>query len=190
MSLRLAVSVISIALLALALPESSFVAGAPMSHLETWYLPLVQHPEEKAPKPIPILCSTQEVAVTIDITCSQVDAPDNDHQNLGEEYICLRGNAAPSTELADWRISDLYPRYHTYRFGQFELAAGDTVRLHSGHGEDSTTDLYWGYHSAIWNNGGDTVCLYDASGALVQTCDYGRNIQEGVSPEVHCAESR
>ena len=183
-------TVLSIVLLLQGLLGSAPVSAEGEPSVGIYYLPLLAYPEEAAPKPIPLLCSPLDAAVTLDMECSQVDAPDNDHQNLNEEYVCLRGHETLATQLADWRVSDLHPRYHTYRFGQFGLEAGATAKLHSGHGADTAVDLYWGYHHAIWNNGGDTFCLYSNSGVLVQACDYGRAIEEGVSPEAHCAPIR
>jgi hypothetical protein len=41
------------------------------------------------------------------------------------------------------------------------------VTLHTGSGADTDTDLYWGSDAAIWNNGGDTIYVYDESGETV-----------------------
>ena len=168
----------------------SFLVGMPIGggwpDEDVYFLPLISYPEEPAPDPMPLLCSPSDAVVALDMECSQIDAPGNDHQNLGEEYVCFRGRAALPTQLDGWMVFDLHPRYHTYRFGEFRLERGATLRLNSGAGIDAADHLYWGYHHAIWNNGGDTVCLYDADGILVQACDYGRAIEAGVSPEAHC----
>ena len=55
----------------------------------------------------------------------------------------------------------------------FILAAGAKVRLHTGCGEASDTDLYWCVSgSAVWNNDGDTVFVLDANGNIVVSRNY------------------
>jgi micrococcal nuclease len=50
---------------------------------------------------------------------------------------------------------------------------GQTITLHSGHGTDTNTDLYWGVSgSAIWNNDGDTVKVLDPQGYIVEDYAY------------------
>jgi len=57
--------------------------------------------------------------------------------------------------------------------GAFTLEPGGEVRLHTGCGQNTATDIYWckeGY--AVWNNDGDTVFLFDGSGSLVSEYSY------------------
>lgn len=62
---------------------------------------------------------------------------------------------------------------HTYGFpSEFTLDAGATVTLHTGSGTDSSTDLYWESGSPVWNNSGDTVYVFDDSGAQVEAYSY------------------
>jgi competence protein ComEC len=41
------------------------------------------------------------------------------------------------------------------------------VTLHTGSGTSTTTELYWGSGSPIWNNDGDTVIVSNANGERV-----------------------
>ena len=60
-----------------------------------------------------------------------------------------------------------------YRFPDgFSLAPGDQVTLHTGSGTDTSSDLYWGQGSPVWNNSGDTVFVYDDAGTLVHEYPY------------------
>jgi hypothetical protein len=102
--------------------------------------------------------------------CSQWDAPGNDNDNLNEEYVCLENRGASAADMTGWHIRDA--ANYTYTFPAFTLAAGAPVRLHSGSGTDTATELYWGRGQAVWNNGGDTVYLYDAGWALVDQYTY------------------
>jgi hypothetical protein len=71
---------------------------------------------------------------------------------------------------------------HVYTFGSFTLSPGDTVRLHSGVGQDDDDTLYWGLvHQSVWNNEGDTAFLRDTKGALVDQFEYGAGAKIAVS---------
>lgn len=96
--------------------------------------------------------------------------PDGDEsQNPNTEYLEIQNGTDESVELSSWSLSD--DTVATYVFGDFTLAAGATVRVRSGAGTDTATDVYanWG---SRWNNDGDTATLYDASGVVVDTCSY------------------
>lgn len=94
------------------------------------------------------------------------NAAGNDWYNLNDEYVVFKngGNAAT---LTGWTVSDEYG--HEYTFLSFTLSAYATVTLYTGSGSDTSTKLYWGSDSPIWNNDGDTVYLRDSSGALVDS---------------------
>jgi micrococcal nuclease len=53
-----------------------------------------------------------------------------------------------------------------------ELAAGASVTLYTGIGQDSTAEFYWDRGSAVWNNEGDAVSVSDATDALVLRHSY------------------
>lgn len=106
------------------------------------------------------------------VTEVQADAPGNDHENRNGEYIVLRNEGSEPLGLTGWRIED--EADHTYQFPTgFTLAPGDTVTLYTGVGTDSDTALYWGSEDAVWNNGGDTIFLYDETGSVVLEYPYG-----------------
>ncbi len=102
--------------------------------------------------------------------CSKFDAAGNDHQNLNDEYVCLRNEDSVPINLHRWKIRDI--ANHVYIFPQFVLLPGTTVTLHTGRGENTSHDLYWGRTQAVWNNDGDTVWLYDSAGNLIHEYSY------------------
>lgn len=105
-------------------------------------------------------------ALILQPTCTQVDAPGDDGQNLNEEYVCLENITPEPLELAGWQLNDESGK--RYVFQHLRLLPGGRVTLHSGSGTDSAQHLYWGRSgSAVWNNSGDTLFLYDAEGHLV-----------------------
>lgn len=100
------------------------------------------------------------------------DAPGNDHDNPNGEYVVFQNAGDASLDLTGWRVED--EAEHAYNFpGGFSLDSGQEVTLYSGTGEDTDTELYWGSEQAIWNNGGDTVFVYDDSGEVVVEREYG-----------------
>lgn len=98
----------------------------------------------------------------------QFDAPDDDRkkENLNGEWVDIRNTGTQAQELTAWTLTD--EAGHTYRFPTaFTLEVGESVRIHSGSGEDTGHDLYWGSGRAIWNNDGDTATLKDATGSII-----------------------
>ncbi|WP_416838782.1 lamin tail domain-containing protein [Haloferax sp. DFSO52] len=99
------------------------------------------------------------------------DAVGSDTENLNDEYIVLQNTGSDSLDLSGWTVSDGSGRTYTIPDGTM-LDAGATVTLHSGTGTDTTTDLYWGSGSAIWNNDGDTVTVLNTTGDVVLEEEY------------------
>ncbi|WP_267643251.1 lamin tail domain-containing protein [Haloarchaeobius amylolyticus] len=98
------------------------------------------------------------------------DAEGTDSENLNDEYVVFENTGSSAVDMTDYVCED--EAAHDYVFPSFTLDAGATVTLHTGSGTDTSTDLYWGSGSSIWNNAGDTVYLFDASGNTVLTHSY------------------
>lgn len=99
------------------------------------------------------------------------DAEGNDHENLNDEYIEFKNTGEQSMDLTGWTVED--EADHTYHFPNgFTLEAGATVTLYTGSGDDTDSELYWGSGRAIWNNGGDTIFVYDENTSLVIEEEY------------------
>ncbi|MEF8868444.1 MAG: lamin tail domain-containing protein [Haloarculaceae archaeon] len=98
------------------------------------------------------------------------DAPGNDNENLGGEYVVLENAGETPLELAGWTVSD--EAGHRYTFGGVVLDPGGRVTLYTGSGTDTATAVYWGRSSAVWNNGGDVVTVRDADGDVVAERSY------------------
>ena len=110
------------------------------------------------------------LTVRIAPACCQFDAPGNDNTNLNEEYVCFQNIGDKTISMTGWQVHDAIDT--TYIFSAFELPPQGFVKLHTGAGADSSTDLYWGKTRAVWNNTGDTVYLYDNSGELIDQYAY------------------
>ncbi|WP_232700579.1 lamin tail domain-containing protein [Halobacterium wangiae] len=99
------------------------------------------------------------------------DAEGDDAENLNDEYVVFENTGSESLELGGWTVSDSADHTYTFPSG-FTLDPGAQVTLHTGSGTDSTSDLYWGAGSAIWNNAGDTIIVESDEGSLVLEEDY------------------
>ncbi|MFN2134786.1 MAG: lamin tail domain-containing protein [Candidatus Promineifilaceae bacterium] len=83
---------------------------------------------------------------------------------MNSEAVQIVNNGSREASLAGWKLTDQLG--HTYSFGQLTLFGdGAGIALHTGSGQDSATDLYWGLEEALWNSG-DRVVLYDAAGTV------------------------
>jgi len=101
----------------------------------------------------------------IAITTVNFAAPSPEKDNLGEEWVEITNQGSSEVSLTDWTLEDA--QNHSYTFQDFSLAAGAAVKVRTGEGTDSATDLFWNRSSSVWNNDGDVATLMDASGNIV-----------------------
>ena len=117
----------------------------------------------------------------IAIDLIHADASGDDNDNLNDEYVVFENIGTETLDLTGWSVEDEVAK--TYNFpDNFTLDPQAQVTLHTGSGTDSSTDLYWGRGSAVWNNSGDTVFVYDDQGAEVLSRTYSGS--GGTSVEV------
>ncbi|WP_123623324.1 lamin tail domain-containing protein [Halorubrum sp. CSM-61] len=111
---------------------------------------------------------TDETTAEAGLTVAEIhaDATGDDRDNLNDEYVVFENTGNETLDLSGWTIEDEAGQRYTVPEG-FELAAGDTVTLHTGSGTSTTTELYWGSGSPIWNNDGDTVIVSTPNGERV-----------------------
>jgi micrococcal nuclease len=98
----------------------------------------------------------------------RLDAAGDDAQNLNDEWVEVGNTGAEAADMTGWGVRD-ESASHRFTFPDgFTLHPGAVVRIHSGCGTDSATELFWCTSgSAIWNNDGDTAFLVDPSGNIV-----------------------
>lgn len=113
----------------------------------------------------------EPTASGLELAAVHADAPGDDHENLEGEWIRLSNGGRETLDLAGWTVSDAAGHTYTVPAG-VSLAPGAAVTLYTGEGADTAADLYWGNGRAVWNNGGDTITVVDASGAVVLERSY------------------
>lgn len=83
-----------------------------------------------------------------------------------QEVVTLT-NTCPEINFKGFTLKDESRK--TYTFSGLPLSR---VYLHSGSGQDNSTDLFWGQKD-IWNNDRDTLYIFDNEGRIVHYDSYG-----------------
>ncbi|MEU7059022.1 lamin tail domain-containing protein [Streptomyces sp. NPDC046197] len=97
-----------------------------------------------------------------DVVISSVhpDSPDRDrrtNRSLNREWVDITNKGLRSVNLDGWTLSDASG--HTYTFRHYRLEGRSTVRVHSGFGRDTATDLYQDRRTPVWDRRSDTATL-------------------------------
>ena len=108
--------------------------------------------------------------INLKITYIKYDAPGNDNYNLNGEWVEITNLGKTSIEMTGFILRD--EANHEFLFPTFVLSSGDSVKVYSGCGTNTSSSLYWCSDRAIWNNDGDTAFLYDSKGNLIDTYSY------------------
>ncbi len=126
----------------------------------------------------------------IEITYINNDPAGKDTKcKLNDEWVCIKNVGDSSVDLSSWILTDWRPEQkhiHKYTlptyinfYSTWTLSPDELLFIMTGSGTDKyfeKTDkysaqfhLYQNRSQFIWNNTGDTACLYDTSGNLVST---------------------
>jgi len=162
--LAICLVVVSLALVAPNMAAVPIPGGASQASL---YLPFAAKP---IPSPTPTPTATplpRLLDVRVEWSCCNVRG--GNAQDPNGEWVCFKTYDSQPADLASWYVEDA--ALHRYTFHACVLVPGAIVRLHSGAGADTTTDVYWG-GSTVWNNTHDTVDLYDCFGRNVSHLRY------------------
>jgi len=132
-------------------------------------------PPEPEPEPEP-RPQPQPGGKPVVIERVRYDAEGDDNQNKNGEWVVLR--AQRDVELTGWTLADELGdrglRSHIFAFPEgFRLGGGQRVKVLTGCGSNTPTELYWCARTQIWDNGEDVVVLKDAQGRVVDRCRYG-----------------
>lgn len=118
------------------------------------------------PKSTPSPPSTAPIGANPGILEAEFDAPGRERDNLNGEWVKIKNIGNISIDMSGWKLSD--EQNHVYNFPNgFELSSGTIVKIHTGTGTNTQTELYWGEKSPIWNNDGDTATLKDKKGRII-----------------------
>ena len=90
---------------------------------------------------------------------------------LNREWADVTNTSRRDVNLSGWTLSDADG--HSYVFRHYRLAGGATVRVHTGEGRDTLTDLYQDRRSSVWNHDADTATLRNDRGRYVDSASWG-----------------
>jgi hypothetical protein len=132
------------------------IVEPPASELtDTPVVGAVESPEPTA-TPLPVTPPANEPEVTI-------------RQVLGagvlDDEAVFIFNSGRAVRLQGWTLTDA--QENVYTFPNLFLGSGGGVRVHTGPGSNSATDLYWGLDAPVWGEPGDVAALRDESGLVV-----------------------
>ncbi|WP_435843502.1 lamin tail domain-containing protein [Streptomyces hirsutus] len=112
----------------------------------------------------------------VQISDVQYDSPgrdDRSNRSLNKEWVEITNNSRRAVNLDGWTLRD--EDGHRYRFDNVRLAGRASVRVHTGIGRDTRTDLYQDRRAYVWDNRSDRATLRDDRGRAVDTESWGRN---------------
>ncbi|MFH9828233.1 lamin tail domain-containing protein [Streptomyces bobili] len=110
----------------------------------------------------------------VEISQVQYDAPGRDtrtNRSLNKEWVELTNTTRRAVNLDGWTLSDADG--HTYTFDHYRLAGRATVRIHTGEGRDTRTDLYQDRSRHIWDNRSDAATLRNHHDRIVDKESWG-----------------
>ncbi|MFG2123576.1 lamin tail domain-containing protein [Streptomyces sp. NPDC048710] len=91
--------------------------------------------------------------------------------SLNREWVDITNNSRRDVNLSGWTLSDRDG--NTYTFRHFWLEGRATVRVHTGVGRDSSTDVYQDRHYSVWDRDADTATLRNDHGRFVDASSWG-----------------
>ncbi|WP_233273157.1 lamin tail domain-containing protein [Streptomyces broussonetiae] len=106
----------------------------------------------------------------------QYDSPgrdDRSNRSLNAEWVDVTNSTRRAVNLDRWTLRD--DAGHTYTFRHVSLAPRATVRVHTGIGRDTRSDLYQDRRNYVWNNSGDTATLRTDRGRIDDAVSWGRD---------------
>ncbi|MGW1673401.1 lamin tail domain-containing protein [Streptomyces sp. NPDC002324] len=112
----------------------------------------------------------------VKISDVQYDSPgydDRSNRSLNREWVEITNNARRSVNLDGWTLED--EDGHTYTFEDYRLDGRTTVRIHTGRGRDTDTDLYQDSRRYVWDNRSDTATLRNDHGRYIDSDSWGHH---------------
>ncbi len=106
----------------------------------------------------------------------QYDSPgrdDRSNRSLNREWVELTNTARRAVYLDGWTLQDQHGR--TYTFDGYRLAGRATVRIHTGEGRDTRTDLYQDRRDYVWDNRSGTATLRNDRGRFIDDESWGHD---------------
>ena len=121
-------------------------------------------PSPETPAPSPTKEPTPTISKPVDVEITEIVGSGN----IAEEMVIIT-NRGQSVNLEGWTLSDRHDNVYTFP-GILLWSNNASVRVHTGSGENTATDLYWKLNKAIWEPG-DEATLADKDGKIIAVYD-------------------
>tara|TARA_Y100000034_G_C6819223_1_gene368792 strand:- start:291 stop:818 length:528 start_codon:yes stop_codon:yes gene_type:complete len=106
------------------------------------------------------------------VSAVNANPPGSDRLNLTEEWVEITNNGSVSLNMNGWSLNDQAGYNYDFPLG-YALAPSGVVRVRTGIGQNTQTDLYWGRRAPVWNNTGDVIFITDGNGEVIVRHAYG-----------------
>ncbi|MEH0420333.1 lamin tail domain-containing protein [Streptomyces sp. B21-083] len=116
----------------------------------------------------------------VEISAVQYASPgreDRSQRSLNREWVELTNTKRHTVNLDGWTLKNKDGR--TYTFHHYRLEGRATVRIHTGEGRDTRTDLFQDRRNYVWDNRTDTATLRNDHGRFVDDESWGRDRHHG-----------
>ena len=97
--------------------------------------------------------------------------PNNEFVTIVLDTRFSNGN---TLDISGFKLKNDAGETFTFPAG-FSIAAAQNVRVHTGPGSNSRSDLYWNRTSGVWKNSGDCAYLMRASGSVLYRVYWGNS---------------
>ncbi|MFE9222850.1 lamin tail domain-containing protein [Streptomyces lavendulae] len=111
----------------------------------------------------------------VEISRVQADGPGRDdlsNRSLNNEWVEITNTTRGAVNLRGWTVCDADG--NRYRFDNVRINSQATIRIHTGTGRNTRTDLFLNRREYIWGNRADTATLRDDRNRVVDTETWGR----------------
>ncbi|MHB8644544.1 MAG: lamin tail domain-containing protein [Thermomicrobiales bacterium] len=102
-----------------------------------------------------------------------VARPPGGAADVNGETVTIRNDGLTTVDITRWTLTDA-SGLNVFTFPSLFLPPGGMIVVHSGQGNPTMTDLYFGKKKGIWKDTGDTASLRDAAGVVISTYTYGK----------------
>ncbi|PWH06094.1 hypothetical protein DEO23_09795 [Brachybacterium endophyticum] len=122
----------------------------------------------------------------LDIVKIQYDPSGRDtwkNGHLNKEFIVLKNTGKKTLTLTGYTVRDSGPQHFRFPKGT-KVKPGKTITIRSGKGKNTSSTLYWGTKSYIWNNPKDTARTYNAKGTKLESCTYKKTTKKATKKYV------
>lgn len=144
----------------------SVVIIAQATAINNYYLPVIYVGPTITPTPTPTQKPTECIVQVFPVSKLKVCFTDIVYKPTGsplDEWVTIKNLGNSAVELEGWRIaSDSSPDYK-YDFPKFTLKTGQTVKVWTKRGTNSSSQLYMNRDVGFWKDNADCGYLKDNS---------------------------